>query len=435
MPTEIVGLIGVGLLLVFIAVGMPIALAAALTGFLGLCYLSGSTPALSVLRTLPYSKTSVYSFSVLPLFILMGYFAFHSGLATQAFEAGKRWLGRIPGGLALATVAANAVFGAACGVSLAATSVMGRITIPEMEKLNYQRRLAAGVVAATGTFAAMIPPSAVMIVYAIMAEESAGKMLLGGLFPGLITAVLYGTMLYLRVKRNPSLTGGAIPLATWRERLRSLPQLWAVGLISTVIIGGIYTGVFTPTEAGGISAFIALVLLLTRRGIDRRVAFKEALLETGHTTAMIFLVLIGVVIFATFIAMSQLPYVVVEWIGGLDVNRYIILVGILVFYLVLGMFMEVIGILVLSLPVVLPIIDNLGFHPIWFGVIVVKTIEIAMVTPPVGLNVYVVKGVAPHIPLEEIFRGIIPFIMMDIIALIFMVAFPQIVLFLPSRMK
>lgn len=216
--------------------------------------------------------------------------------------------------------------------------------------------------------------------------------------------------------------------------MRSVPQLWGVVVIATVIIGGIYTGVFTPTEAGGISAFVALFLLLTRRGIDRWTGFRESLRETGRTTAMIFLILIGVVIFATFIALSRLPYTLVEWLAMLEVNRYIILAGIMLFYIVLGMFMEIIGILLLSLPVALPVILSLGFDPIWFGVCVVKTIEIAMVTPPVGLNVYVVKGVAPHIPLEEIFRGIIPFIMMDVIALVLMIAFPQIVLFLPNRM-
>jgi len=434
MPSEIVGLIGVGVLLVFLVIGMPVALAAALTGFLGIWYLSGGTPALGVIGLVPYSKAAFYAFTVLPLFIIMGYFAFHAGLATQAFDTGKRWLGHIPGGLALATVFGNAAFGACCGMSVAAAAIMGRLTLPEMEKLHYKPRLSAGVVAATGTFAAMIPPSGIMVVYAIMTEVSVGKMLMAGLFPGVITAVLYGAMLYLRVKRDPSLSGEAIPPASWRERLDSLPKMWGVVVIALVIIGGIYSGVFTPTEAAAISAFVALLLLLTRRGIARWAGFRDSLLETGRTTAMVFLILIGIVIFATFIALSRLPYSIVEWIAGLAVNRYLVLAGIMLFYIVLGMFMEAIGMLLLSVPVALPIILAMGFDPIWFGVLAVKTIEIALVTPPVGLNVYVVKGVAPHIPMEEIFRGIVPFILMDVVALALMIAFPQIAMFLPSRM-
>lgn len=434
MPSEIIGLIGVGFLLLCLTTGMPIGLAAALVGFFGIWYLVGLSPALGALGLVPYSKAASYAFTVLPLFIIMGYFAFNAGLATKAFETGKRWMGHLPGGLAMATISACAAFGACCGMSVAASAIMGRLVIPEMEKLHYKPQLAAGVVAASGTFAAMIPPSGIMVVYAVMTEVSVGKMLIAGLFPGLITAVLYGLLLYVRVKRNPSLTGDAIPPYPWQERLRSLPQLWSIWVIAGVIIGGIYTGIFTPTEAAAIGAFVSLLLLLIARKTDRWNSFMRSLIETAQTTAMIFLIIVGIVIFAKFLALSRLPYSIVEGISRLELNSYIILGCIMGFYIVLGMFMESIGMLLLSIPVALPIVLSLGFDPIWFGVLVVKTIEIALVTPPVGLNVYVIKGVAPHITMEDIFRGGIPFLTMDIIVLILMILFPQIVLFLPNKM-
>ena len=434
MLTEIIGLIGVGVLLLLLLTGMPIGLAAALVGFLGIWYMVGISPALGALGLIPYSEAASYAFTVLPLFIIMGYFAFYAGLATRAFETGKRWLGHLPGGLAMATIIACAAFGACCGMSVAACAIMGKIVIPEMEKLHYKPKLAAGVVAASATFAAMIPPSGIMVVYAIMSEVSVGKMLMAGLFPGMITAMLYGIMLYVRVRRNPSIAGDVIPPYPWRERLHSIPQLWGVWVMAVVVIGGIYTGIFTPTEAAAISAGVGVILLLTRKGISRWNSFRLSLIETARTTAMIFLIIIGIIIFAQFLAMSRLPYSIVEWISRLKLNPYTVLACIMGFYIVLGMFMESIGMLLLSIPVALPVAISLGFDSIWFGVLVVKTIEVALVTPPVGLNVYVIKGVAPHISMEDIFRGGIPFLLMDIIVLILMILFPQIVLFLPNRM-
>ena len=434
MPSEILGLIGIGVLLLFLSTGMPIGLAAAFIGFLGIWSLAGSMPALGALGLVPYSNAASYAFTVLPLFIITGYFAFNAGLATKAFDTGKRWMGHLPGGLAMATISACAAFGACCGMSVAASAIMGRLVIPEMEKLNYKPRLAAGVVAASGTFATMIPPSGTMVVYAIMAEVSVGKMLIAGLFPGIITAILYSGMLYVRVKRNPSLTGDVIPPYPWKERFQSLPQLWSVFVIALVIIGGIYTGIFTPTEAAAIGASVSLLMLLIAKGKGKWDSFVRSLTETARTTAMIFLIIVGIVIFVKFLALSRLPYSIVEWISGLNTNRYAILSLMMFFYIVLGMFMETIGMLLLSIPIALPIIISLGFDPIWFGVLVVKTIEIALVTPPVGLNVYVIKGVAPQIALEDIFRGCMPFITMDVLVIILMVVFPQIVLFLPDRM-
>lgn len=434
MSPEIVGAVGLVVLLLFLATGMPIGLAAALIGFLGIWNLVGLMPALGALGLVPYSKAASYAFTVLPLFIIMGYFAFNAGLASKAFETGKRWMGHLPGGLAMATITACAAFGACCGMSVATSAIMGRLVIPEMEKLNYKPQLAAGVVAASGTFAAMIPPSGIMVVYAIMAEVPVGKMLMAGLLPGVITAIFYGGMLYVRVKWHPSLTGDVIQPYPWKERIQYIPQLWSIFVIALVIIGGIYTGIFTPTEAAAIGAFVSFLLLLIARRKDRWNSFKKSLIETAQTTAMIFLIIVGIVIFSKFLALSRLPYSIVEWISELNMNRYAVLVFIIFFYIVLGMFVESIGMLLLSIPVALPIIEALGFSPIWFGVVVVKTIEIALVTPPVGLNVYVIKGVAPHITIEDIFRGSIPFLIMDILIIMMMIAFPQIVMFIPNQM-
>jgi C4-dicarboxylate transporter DctM subunit len=434
MGSETIGLLGIVVLLIFLSTGMPIGLGAALVGFLGIWYLSGLTPAFGALGLVPYAKAASYSLTVLPLFILMGYFAFNAGLASRAFDTGKRWLGHLPGGLALATITGCAAFGACCGMSVAAAATMGRLVIPEMEKLHYKPSLTTGVIAASGTLSSLIPPSGVMVVYAIMAEVSVGKMLMAGLFPGLITAFFYAVGLYITVKRNPSIAGDPIAPYAWRNRLKSLRELWSVTLIALAIIGGIYTGVFTPTEAAAVGAIVALIMNLTTKGVDRWASFKLSIVDASRTTGMIFLIIAGIVIFARFMAMSRLPYSVVEWISGLGFNRHLTLVCMMIFYIFLGMFLESMGMLLLTIPVALPIIESLGFDPIWFGALVVMTIEIGLITPPIGLNVYVIKGVADHVKLEEIFRGSVLFIIMDVLTLALMIIFPQIALFLPDRM-
>jgi C4-dicarboxylate transporter DctM subunit len=435
MTSEMVGLMGVGAFLILLALGVPIAFAGALTGFLGLWYLAGISPAMGALGLIPYSEAASYNFTVLPLFIIMGYFAFYSGLATRAFDTGKRWIGHLHGGLALATVIAGAALAACCGMSVASAAITGKLVIPEMEKLRYQPRLITGVVAACGTLATMIPPSSTLVVYAIMTEVSVGKCLIAGVIPGLINAFLYGVLLYLRAKWNPSLTGGLTSPYPWRERLRSVPQVWGVVAIAAVIIGGIYTGIFSPTEAAAIAALISVFLfLILRKSGGRWSIFRQALFETSRATGMIFLIMIGIVIFSRFQAMSRLPYSFVEWISGLGLNRYVIIVLIMGLFFVLGMFVETMGILLLSIPVTYPLILSLGFDPIWYGVFVVKNIEMGMLTPPVGLNIYVIKGLYPQYRLEDVFMGAMPFLIVDFVVLALLIVFPEIALFLPGRM-
>lgn len=435
MTSEVVGLMGLAVFLICLAIGMPIALSAALTGFLGIWYLGGIAPAFGAIGLIPYSAGASYSFAVLPLFIMMGYFAFYAGVAQKAFETAKKWIGHISGGLTLATVIAGACLAACCGMSTASAAVLGKFIITEMEKLNYNRRLIVGTIAACGTLATMIPPSATLVIYAIMVEASIGKCLIAGVIPGLINAFLYGVLLYVRIKRNPSLTGTLISPYPWRERLHSLPQLWSVGVIVVVFIGGIYFGIFTPSEAAAVAAFIAMFLLFYhRRKSDRWNMFRMALIETARTTSMIFLIVFGIMIFSQFQAMSRLPYSFCEWFSVLGLNRYVVIIIIIGYFFLLGMFLDTMGILLLSIPVLYPVIISYGFDPIWFGVFVVKSIEMGMLTPPVGMNVYVIKGIAPDYSLEEIFRGAMPFLLMDFIVLALIIVFPQIVLFLPSRM-
>lgn len=435
MAPEIIGLIGLGLLVALLAIGVPIAFSAAIVGFLGTWFLAGINPALSALAAVPFSVPANYAFIVLPLFVIMGSFAFSAGLATEAYEVAKRWLGHVPGGLPMATVASMAAFGACTGSTVSSAAVFGRVAIPEMERQGIKPSLAAGVVAAAGPLAGMIPPSGIMVVYAIMAETSLNKQLIAGIIPGVLNAALMALMLFIMVKRNPSLTGGLLPPVSWKQRLSSTCKVWGVFVLATVIIGGIYSGILTASEAAAFGAFAALLILFMRRGITSWAALREAIFETGRIVAMVFLLIIGVTIFANFLALSRVTYSLIDLINGLAVNRYVILAAIMGLYLVLGCFFEAMGMLLLTIPVVIPIVQALGFDLIWFGILVIEMIEIGLLTPPVGLSVYVVKSVAPHIPMGDIFRGIIPFAIVDIIVVAIIMAFPQIALFLPNAMK
>jgi len=433
VETELIGVLGLLLLLVLIAIGVPIAVSTGLVGFLGVWLLAGWKPAFYNFGAATYTVTGNYVISSLPLFIILGYFAFNSGFAADAFEVGRRWLGHIAGGVSMATVTACAAFGACSGASTASAAVFSKMAIPEMLKYGYSPRLAAGVVAASGTFASMIPPSGLMIVYAILAETSVGRQLMAGLIPGLITAALYALSLYIRVKRNPAMAGGIKAPVPWKERFASIPRLWGVIIIAAVIIGGIMSGLFTPTESGAVGTGVALLMLLTKKGIPRWQRFTNALLEAGVTTAMVFLILVGVKIFSYFLSLSRLSNTIIEGIAGLGVDNSIVLAGFLVLFLIMGCFLNGSAIIAITIPILAPIVTALGFDLIWFGVLTLKTLEIGLVSPPVGLTCYVVSGVS-KIPLGEVFRGIAPFIVMDIIVLVLMLFIPQIVLFLPNLM-
>jgi tripartite ATP-independent transporter DctM subunit len=427
-----IGLLGCLALLILLILGMPIAFATALIGFLGIFVIKSWSVAVNTVGYLVYPLAAHYTLSVIPMFILMGYFAYYAGLTSDIFSVGRKWVGHLPGGMAIATVFGCAAFAASSGSSTASAAVMGKVAIPEMKKYRYDDKVSAGVVAASGTLASLIPPSAILVVFGVIVEESIGKLLIGGFLPGIVSAFIYALMLYFWARIKPEMAPVTSQFSL-PEALRSLRYVWGIGLLFILVIGGLYIGVFTPTEAGAAGAAGAFAIALFSMRLTWSNLF-ESLLETARSTVMIFLIIIGVLIFMRFLAISGVSRAFIEAVEGLSVPRWIILSGFLAFYVVLGMFMDAIGMLTLTLPLMFPIIVGLGYHPIWFGIIAVKMCEICLITPPIGLNVYMVHGVAPDIPLEEIFKGIIPFLAMDILTLVILVIFPQIALYLPSKM-
>jgi len=432
MDPLVAGYIGIGLITLLIVLGMRIAFATALVGIMGIALLKGWDTAFYMAGYLPHGIVAHYSLSVIPLFIIMGYFGFNAGLTREVFQTARQWFGHFPGGLAIATTYGCAGFAACTGSSVASAAIMGKMAIPEMRKYHYQPRLAAGAVAAGGTIATLIPPSVPLVIYGIITEQSVGLLLMAGFLPGILSAVIYAFMIQVRVKVSPDLAP-PLPAASWKARIISLKNTWGIIAILIIILGGIYTGVFTPTEAGGAGAtatfFMALISgKLTWKG------FKDSLLDTGRATVMIFSIIVGVLIFVRFLAISGLPAAFSKAVVTMPVPPLLILFGMLGIFVFLGMFLDLIGMMLLALPIIFPAVVALGFDPIWFGVIVVKMGEICLITPPVGLNVYVVNSVAPDIPSQEIFMGIIPFLLMDFLTLAVLIIFPQISLFLPSLM-
>jgi len=443
-----IGILGVSLLIALVLMGVRVFVAAALSGFLGLLALKNWNVAAAISGTIPHSKTVTYPLSVLPLFILIGFLAFYAGLTTRLFEAARRWIGWVPGGLAVATVFATAGFAAVSGASTATAAVFSRVAIPDMLKNGYDRKLAAGVVAAGGTLASLIPPSAILVIYAIIVEESVGKLLLAGFLPGLVSALIYAALIILMCVVNPEL-GRPITGFTWGERFKSLPGTFPIFIVIAVIFGAIYTGSATPTEAGALGAMVVFCFFVYRAVRENAVGqmgrrLGEALTETARLSAMIFTLIWAVFLFVRFLGFAGLPSAFADWIVTLNMPPILIMICILLAYAVLGMFMDAIGMLILTLPVVFPAVMALGYDPIWFGIIVVKMAEICLITPPIGLNCFVVSGVSKdlkdengeslEVPLEDVFRGIGPFFIADVITVGVLLAFPGIVLWLPSLM-
>jgi len=426
------GCIGLAVMALLVVLGMHIAFATALVGFVGVAIMRDAGAAANMLGWLPYGIVTRYAFSVVPLFIIMGIFAYHAGLTDDLFFTARQWVGHLPGGLAIASVWACAGFAACTGASTASAAVMGRVAIPEMRKYGYHPRLASGVVAASGTLASLIPPSVILVIYGMITEKSIGLLLIAGVIPGIVSAAIYAGMIYVRVTIKPDL-GRPQPRVSWGQRFYALRKTWGVLVLIIIVIGGIYSGIFTPTEAGGAGAFGAFVMALSMRRLTVA-KVKDALLETGRTTVMLFIVIVGVLIFVRFMALTGLPRTFGGFVVELPGPRIVKLLMILSLYVFLGMFINAIGMLMLTLPVVFPAIVALGFDQIWFGIIVVVMCEISQITPPVGLNVYIINSVAPDIPVEEIFRGAFYFLMMDFFTLALFITFPQIITFLPSRM-
>ena len=427
-----VGIVSIVGLLVLLGLGVHIAIALVVTTLSGM-WLMEARNALSFLGSSVFNFTWVYEFTALPLFILMSVFALRAGLAEGAYRAIYTWVKRVPGSLAIATTFGCAVLGAVSGSSMAVSAVFGRISLPEMTRYGYSKSLALGCVAAAGTFACMIPPSGLFIIYGIFTETSIGRLFLAGVIPGLITAVVYSASIIIRVKLNPSLA--PMPkeeVQSLREKLRASNDIWPTLGLALGVLGGIYSGLFTVTEGAAVGCVGAFVIGLVIVGYKRFGLFS-ALRETANTTAMTFLIIVAALFFSRFLSMTQIPVHLSEFLGAMALPREIIIVAIFGMYFVLGMLLVPSGMMAITLPVVFPIVIDLGYSPIWFGVIIMKASEIAAVTPPVGLNVYVLKGVAgKSATLEEIFRGIWPFVLCDIIVLILLIMFPEICLWLPD---
>jgi tripartite ATP-independent transporter DctM subunit len=422
------GVFGAAALVLLAVLGVRIAYAAALVGTLGLMILMGDPyAALVTAGTVPYSKGTSYELSVLPMFILIGYLAYYAGMTTTSFEAAKRWFGWLPGGLAIGTIFAVAAFSAVSGASTAAAAVFARVAIPEMLKAGYNRALSAGVVAAGSTLDSLIPPSALLVIYGIIVEQSIGDLLIAGFVPGIISALVYCAIVILRCKLNPEL-GRPITGYTWKQRFQSLPPTAPIWIVVVLIFTAMLFGWATPTEAGALGAFSTL-LFAWRHGMKWG-QFRGAMLDAAKLSVMIFTIIWGVLIFVRFLGYANLPLAFAGWIESLALHPLLVLLAIYAIYVVLGCFMDAIGMMLLTLPIVFPVVEALGHDPIWFGIIVVKLCGIGLLTPPVGLCAFVVNGVRPDIPLGDVFRGIWPFVLADVATVALLTAYPELVTFI-----
>jgi C4-dicarboxylate transporter, DctM subunit len=436
---EVLGFGSLGLVLLLIALRMPIGVALGVVSVIGISILRNERVALSIMAQTPYEVAANWGLSAIPMFILMGAVAHNTGISEALFRAARLWLSSLPGGLAVATNFASAGFAAASGSSVATAATMGRLAIPTMLKAGYAPTLATGVVASSGTLGALIPPSIMFVVYGVFAEVSITKLLIAGVIPGLLTAFVYAVMIVGRCWLNPSI---APPTTTnqpkdevWRERWASLVPVWPLLLLIFGIIGGLYGGLFTPTEAGAAGAFLAFVIGALQGRLNRRVV-ADSVLEAIKTTAQLFFVAYGAVMYTRFLALVGVPGMMADLMGDWAVDPVLMLVAISIIYLILGMFLDPLGVLLLTLPIVQPMFEALGLDPIWLGVIVVKYIEIGLLTPPVGFNAYVVKNVVGDaIPLETIFKGIGWFLACEFVIMVLILSFPQISLWLPNSMN
>lgn len=434
LKPEMIGILGILVLLVLVLIRFQVGLALLLVGFVGFIILNDFNVALSNLGRSAIGTLQSQSLSVIPMFIMMGLFLSSSGMAKDMFNAIDKWLGNLKGGLGIATIATSAIFSSISGSASATTSTLAKITIPEMRSYNYNDRLSTSTVAAGGTLGFLIPPSTIMIIYGVLTMENIGELLIAGLIPGIFMTLIFMVVIYIQVRLNPSLA----PLTnkagiTLRDKVKSLQAVWPFAVVFLVSIGGIYLGVFTATEAGAVGALGSLLV----SGLTRRLTFNNifsAMDETVRLSCMIFIILIGASLFGQFLAASRLPIVLTSWVGQLDLSAYVVLLFILIVLLILGLFMESIAILVITIPILYPLIIDLGFDGIWFGVIMCLAINIGMITPPLGISVYIVHGVT-KIPLETIFRGIIPMLLGMLLMIVLLIIVPEIALYLPKMMR
>jgi C4-dicarboxylate transporter, DctM subunit len=420
------------LLFVLLAGGMPIGFAMGLSAFIGTLLLIDAGAALALLGQTAYETAMSYDLSVIPMFVLMGFIAGEAGLNESLYRACNAWLGHRRGGLALATIGGCGAFAAICGSSLATAATMAQIALPEMRRYKYADELATGAVAAGGTIGILIPPSVIMVIYGLLTETSISGLFLAGIIPGLLTVAGFMAAISVMTRLNPSLGPPALRVPM-RQRFLALRSVWGTAALFLIVIGGLYVGIFSPTEAASIGAVGAFILGLINRKSPQQL-LATTLIDTVKTTAMIFTVLIGAILFNNFLVLASVPTLVSDWIGGLPLGKTAILIVIIGMYFVLGCLLDSLAMILLTIPIVFPIVKALGYDPIWFGIIMVMVVELGLITPPIGMNVFVIKGITKDIPLETIFRGVTPFIIAQIILIAILVAFPSIALWLPSTM-
>lgn len=432
MSPEYIGLIGVGFLVVLLFMRMWVGLAMAVIGFLGYAVITSLKHALLVAGSVPYSAIANETVAAVPLFILMGVVVSNTGVSGDLYNAAYKWLGQLRGGLAISTVVACGGFAAMSGSSAATAATMGKVALPEMRKYNYDEKLSTGAVAAGGTIGILIPPSMGFILYGILTEESIGKLFVAGIIPGILEIVFYIAVIII-LCRFDAMLGPAGPKTSITEKLPALKNTWPMLALFLLVMGGIYGGWFTPTEAGAIGAFGAIVISAITRKITRE-NLMASILEAARTTAMIVLIIAGAFILMKFMAVSRLPSWLADFVSGLPFPPMIILLLILCLYIILGMFLDIYAAILLTLPILFPVIVSLGFDPIWYGVVMVRVMEVGLITPPMGLNVFILAG-ATNAPLGTIFKGVVPFLIADILHIALLVAFPGISLLLVRAMQ
>lgn len=429
-----IGITGIVCALVLIAIRVPIGVALGLVSIIGISQLTNMHIAWGMISATPFDFAGTWELTAAPMFLFMGYLCTTTHMTQGLFNAMRLYLARLPGGLAVSSVVASAFFAAASGSSVATSAAMSRIAVPEMFKHGYDRGLATGTVAASGTLGSLIPPSVLLVLYGVYAQVSVGQLFMAGFLPGIASALLYIAMIIIRVKLKPSLAGPTAVTSSWQEKWDAFRHIWPLPLLIGSVLGGIFLGIFSPTEAGAIGTSIAALIAVTRKTLTQE-AVKSAVISTAISTCSIFIILIGSLFFTRFLALSGVPSAFSNMILSVSTDTWWILLATTVIYLVLGMFIDSIGLLLLTLPLILPLIEGADLNLIWFGIIVVKLLEVGLVTPPIGLNVYVIKGALGNsVTLQQVFKGVAWFILMDLIALLLIILIPELSLFLPQSM-
>lgn len=430
MDQVYIGIIGIALLLVLFSIRVPVAFAMGIVGFLGFAYIGSTSSALEMIAVEFFDIFSSYSLTVLPMFVFMGFIAFRMGMSRRIFDATYVILGNRKGGLAIASILGCAAFAAICGSTNATAAAMGSVALPHMRRYNYDLSLATGSVAAAGTLGILIPPSALLIIYGIISEQSIGKLFLAGVIPGLILAFAFVVTVFFLCMKNPDL-GPPGPATTFMEKIKALPPLIEVFIVFILVLGGLLTGWFSATQAGGAGALAVTIVGILRKELKLRTLF-EASKDTLLITCMVMFVLFGAILFSRFMAVTKIPFLLSAWIGSLKMPKEIIMSFVLFVHLIGGCFMDGLAMIMLTVPILLPTVVSLGYSPIWFGILITLIVEMAAITPPVGINVYVIKSIATDVPLETIFKGIFPFLWALIAVAALIVFFPKIALILPQ---